>query len=1101
MVDAGKASVGVKAPKRTRKDRIYEDKSKLREFLGFDTDQSFENWRDSTLVKQWWEIFNTNSIDKNLDTGKKVVDENNLIHRIREGERLGKRKYLAARTNPTYDDAEDYHAWLVFWLAEENTKDRNGCLWNRRLKQHEAWSAMHKFVLWAKRQRSRDAKKKKAKNAKKAIAQEDATEDKCSEEEADLNPEKGTAVIIWHQGMPDELELEENAGQAAIPQLCSHSILTFWAAVDAAVELPKHMQRRCFLGPKDGSSFRDAQILADKDPGDKKILFYLKTEPATIAEETTAVPETAIPTQDGHAHREASYREMVDEAAVAGADRLDMSVRLWRYNLMQAMAKEDDRVELKDVHLDLEGQRNRDAQGNSAEIQAIQVSGDSEAALEDEGGLPLSQIKDITAEEIEQYHERNKWIDNSEYQPQNHEEACRNLDIPNPEQPRIEGLLPSISLKMHQPTAINALVEFENSCVGGALNAEEVGLGKTVEIVGLLLHRLNQRKATIGRNESLSKALPTLIVLPQNLIEQWKEEIFEFTDREAVCVYYGPPRKSGDGKVVYVPKNEGKGRLTRDHSFFSGAEENSDVIVLTSYATWATRHGPGAQWDWLCEKRRSQASGKRPTKKETEKLLLNEGVTYHSVATEWPYQLHGLFERVILDEGHTIRHQSEDIGIEEFSGIMKFLQNPQLNDRQYLLEMGFTEELTTGTYENHGKVTFLESALFWKDPYLFGEDHPKAPLKYCAEAMDKYLFNKLYNKGFEFDTIEQGRRLSQVLKKVMLRRTHSSQLNGVPIGKTMSSVQRTIFECAFTDHERAYYDYMMADESTSLFKKGKKGKRDESVEWSTTAYRKWCLLASWLGFQYLLDYKASSLGSKRKTMTALTMLQDVQKGQKRLKEPKEKLLPLPKKTGPESIQNILEKHCTGSPKLRQLLPILAKIVVLLKEKALLWVNTPAQAEWLEQDSESTLKNLPNLLTQIYMDVWGNGDEKEQTHALGAFVLHEQQLFPSDDPQVKGLKLEPLGADDLLMQIQMQLSGRKPTTIVDALRKQVKAGLVPKKASPAKKAKPGKNGKGLKQDSSSKEPEDTAATKVFTEAAASVAPANVKVEAQKDPLWI
>lgn len=333
------------------------------------------------MVKPWWDLFTAECVDKGLETGKKVVDEDNLIHRIREGERLGKRRYLAARASPIYADAEDYHAWLVFWLALENMSDRNGCFWNKRLEQHQAWSAMHKFVLWVKRQRSRDAQKK-PKKANKAIANEPASEEEWSEEEAegeDMDPEKGIAVIIWHKGMPDELEVEENAGRATLNNLCSYSMLSFWKAVDEAFELPKHMQRRCYLGPKDGSSLRDAQVLANKDPRRKKIIFYLETEPATIPEEAASVPESTLPTHDGDAFREASYRDMVDdrdmvdEAVGVGASRFDMNVRLWKYNLMLAVAMDDAHVDLRDIHLDLQGQTDGDDQDNSAEIQAIQV--------------------------------------------------------------------------------------------------------------------------------------------------------------------------------------------------------------------------------------------------------------------------------------------------------------------------------------------------------------------------------------------------------------------------------------------------------------------------------------------------------------------------------------------------------------------------------------------------------------------------------------------------------------------------------------------------------------------------------------------------------
>lgn len=156
----------------------------------------------------------------------------------------------------------------------------------------------------------------------------------------------------------------------------------------------------------------------------------------------------------------------------------------------------------------------------------------------------------------------------------------------------------------------------------------------------------------------------------------------------------------------------------------------------------------------------------------------------------------------------------------------------------------------------------------------------------------------------------------------------------------------------------------------------------------------------------------------------------------------------------------------------------------------------------KQDSESILKNLPNLLTQLNMDVWGKGDENDKTYALGEFVLYGEKLLPADDPQVEGLGLEPLGADDLLMQIQMQLSGRKSTTTFETLRKQVKTGLLPKKASPAKTAAASKNNKGKvsKDGSSSKKPQDAAAVKVLAEAAADMEPSKVKIEAPKEPLW-
>ena len=81
-------------------------------------------------------------------------------------------------------------------------------------------------------------------------------------------------------------------------------------------------------------------------------------------------------------------------------------------------------------------------------------------------------------------------------------------------------------------------------------------------------------------------------------------------------------------------------------------------------------------------------------------------------------------------------------------------------------------------------------------------------------------------------------------------------------------------------------------------------------------------------------------------MNALSILRDDQKGQERLKVPKEKQIPVSKDTKLNEIQSILRYYCKDSPKLRQLLPILAEIIVLRKEKSLLWVRLGGYIEEL-----------------------------------------------------------------------------------------------------------------------------------------------------------
>jgi hypothetical protein len=158
----------------------------------------------------------------------------------------------------------------------------------------------------------------------------------------------------------------------------------------------------------------------------------------------------------------------------------------------------------------------------------------------------------------------------------------------------------------------------------------------------------------------------------------------------------------------------------------------------------------------------------------------------------------------------------------------------------------------------------------------------------------------------------------------------------------------------------------------------------------------------------------------------------------------------------------------------------------------------------KQDSEAILKNLPNLLTQLNMDVWGNGEDEEKTYALGEFVLYEGKLVPVDDPNVIDLELEPLSAEDLLMQIQMQLSGRTSNTTAAALRKQVKDDVISKKAKAQGKAatadKNPKNQTARDNATSSKELQDAEAARVVAEAAAEIGSSRVKVEPPKKALW-
>lgn len=97
---------------------------------------------------------------------------------------------------------------------------------------------------------------------------------------------------------------------------------------------------------------------------------------------------------------------------------------------------------------------------------------------------------------------------------------------------------------------------------------------------------------------------------------------------------------------------------------------------------------------------------------------------------------------------------------------------------------------------------------------------------------------------------------------------------------------------------------------------------------------------------------------KEKNVNALTILLDVRTGQKRKKIKENAQIPIDRSYKIEDdVQKILHYHCTGSPKLRKLLSILAEVVVLRQKKVLIWVKNQAQSEWLQPVSHPMFQSV------------------------------------------------------------------------------------------------------------------------------------------------
>ena len=61
-----------------------------------------------------------------------------------------------------------------------------------------------------------------------------------------------------------------------------------------------------------------------------------------------------------------------------------------------------------------------------------------------------------------------------------------------------------------------------------------------------------------------------------------------------------------------------EGTMDRKYDLFNGTERNASTIVICSYQTWNSRHGPKGFRKWL--KKNAAAKGRTYTKKELDEL-------------------------------------------------------------------------------------------------------------------------------------------------------------------------------------------------------------------------------------------------------------------------------------------------------------------------------------------------------------------------------------------------------------------------------------------------------------------------------------------------
>ncbi|KAK0522956.1 DNA repair protein rad16 [Tilletia horrida] len=176
-------------------------------------------------------------------------------------------------------------------------------------------------------------------------------------------------------------------------------------------------------------------------------------------------------------------------------------------------------------------------------------------------------------------------------------------DIPIPEPQKADpptNLSKGVTLLPFQLESLHWLVKQEDSPWQGGLLADEMGMGKTVQMISLMLTDEKRRKA-------IDKARATLVVAPTVAIMQWSNELAKYAPQFKVVLWHGANRAAVDSD-----------------------EMRKADVVLTSYAVLESSF------------RRQETGFVRKGEKFTEKSAVH--------TMEW--------RRVVLDEAHNIKDRA-----------------------------------------------------------------------------------------------------------------------------------------------------------------------------------------------------------------------------------------------------------------------------------------------------------------------------------------------------------------------------------------------------------------------------------------------------------
>lgn len=519
----------------------------------------------------------------------------------------------------------------------------------------------------------------------------------------------------------------------------------------------------------------------------------------------------------------------------------------------------------------------------------------------------------------------------------------------------MEGMREGRYLKLHQPPAVKGLTEIMTS-FDGALLTDDVGLGKTIQLVATVNHYVNERRAVEDISERYAKfgpPRPMLFLVPHSLINQWAAEIKRYIAAFRVLQYYGQEQSGLDEDVIKSLKHT-------DALFQEADEDVASTIVLTSPETFARRHGHSAiitdhLWWNLCNAlRRTIEDLKKDTfwknlvrDKQLEFLHEYSRVTGIQPPV-CPADLRGCFSFVVCDEAHKLKNEDASRGM-----ALMIATDRASKERPRVLLATATPILNDLT-DIWGLLQLLEDPAAWSSNKVIVNGASPSPddvwdvkwgdnARIWAMRLNRQAFEKKMPRGLMMS------RLRAVLSKVMIRRSYGSK---VPF-----SNERTIADDLPKVHSRLKF----LDFRSTEF--------DRFVSFSKTRYQNFIRTteggvvhmtpASFhaLSLSHIFIPLAESKTLKKQKpikafikagKTAWDMLETISDEVSWFKEWVRDISGLPPK---DDNMKILRCFLEWSPKLRYIADLVLDLNVLQREKILFWTHLPAEQELVKLVSQ------------------------------------------------------------------------------------------------------------------------------------------------------